>query len=58
MSYISVILKLSEVYPQKGSKGKKGKGKALVPPVVEPVYAEPAQEEVDKTTNVKPKNSC
>ena len=40
---------------QKGSKGKKGKGKALVPPVLEPVDSEPAQEEVDKTTNVKPK---
>ena len=34
--------------PPKGSKGKKGKGKALPPP-------EPAQEEVDKTTNVKAK---
>ena len=41
--------------PPKHSKGKKGKGKALVPPVLEPVDSEPAQEEVDKTTNVKPK---
>ena len=41
--------------PPKGSRGKKGKGKALVPPVLEPVDSEPAQEEVDKTTNVKPK---
>ena len=36
--------------PPKRSKSKKGKGK------VEPVDSEPAQEEVDKTTNVKPKN--
>ena len=41
--------------PPKRSKGKKGKGKALVPPVLEPVDSEPAYEEVDKTTNVKPK---
>ena len=38
--------------PPKGSKGKKGKGKALVPLVLEPVDSEPAQEEVDQTTNV------
>ena len=41
--------------PPKGSKGKKGEGKALVPQVLEPVNSEPAQLEVDKTTNVKPK---
>ena len=41
--------------PPMGSKGNKGKGKALVPPELEPVDSEPAQEEVDKTTNVKPK---
>ena len=41
--------------PPKGSKGKKGKGKALPPTVLEPPQVEPAQKEVDKTTNVKAK---
>ena len=41
--------------PPKGSKGKKGMGKALPPPVLEPPQLEPAQKEVDKTTNVKAK---
>ena len=41
--------------PPKGSKGKKGKGKALPPPVLEPPQLESAQKEVDKTTNVKAK---
>ena len=41
--------------PPKGYKGKKGEGKALVPQVLEPVNSEPAQLEVDNTTNVKPK---
>ena len=41
--------------PPKGSKGKKGKVKALPPPVLEPPQLEPAQKEVDKTTNVKAK---
>ena len=41
--------------PWNGTTGKKGKGKALVPPVLKPVDSEPAQKEVDKTTNVKPK---
>ena len=41
--------------PPKGSKGKKGKGKALVPPVLEPVDSKPAQQEADKATYVKPK---
>ena len=38
----------------KGAKGKKGKGKgkALSPPVLEPVQLEPAQEEEDENTNV------
>ena len=39
----------------KGLKRKKGKGKALVPPVLEPVDSELAQEKVDKATNVKHK---
>ena len=41
--------------PPKGSKGKKGKGKALPRPVLDPVQLEPAKEEVDRTTNVKAK---
>ena len=41
--------------PPNGSKGKKGKGKALPPPVLEPPQPQPAQKEVDKTTNVKTK---
>ena len=41
--------------PPKGSKGKKGKGKALPLTVLEPPKLEPAQKEVDKTTNVKGK---
>ena len=51
--YISVIFETCK--PPKGSKGKKGKGKVLVPLVLEPVNSEPDQEEVDKTTNVNPK---
>ena len=39
--------------PPKGSKDKKGKGKALPPPVLEPPQLEPAQEEVNKTASVK-----
>ena len=50
-----VILKLFEGCHQRGSKGKKGKGKALPPTVLEPPQLQPAQKEVGKTTNVKAK---
>ena len=48
-----VISRLFDGCHQRAPKAKKGKGKALPPPVLEPPQLGPAQEEVNKTTNVK-----